>query len=159
MKKIFMMLLLAVCCTQLFAQSATQIFTDYRTVKGVKSTKISEWMMKMARNKKINDSTSHKVLNGVDSMWILEMSDCSRSKKNRFGERVQDLLNYGYDEILQANDDGDNVSIMAKAKNGVFTDILLFVKEDDGGCQAVLIRGHVRTEDVKDVVKMAEHND
>ena len=145
MKKIFMMLLLAVCCTQLFAQSATQIFTDYRTVKGV--------------NKKINDSTSHKVLNGVDSMWILEMSDCSRSKKNRFGERVQDLLNYGYDEILQANDDGDNVSIMAKAKNGVFTDILLFVKEDDGGCQAVLIRGHVRTEDVKDVVKMAEHDD
>ena len=114
MKKIFMMLLLAVCCTQLFAQSATQIFTDYRTVKGVKSTKIPEWMMKMARNKKINDSTSHKVLNGVDSMWILEMSDCSRSKKNRFGERVQDLLNYGYDEILQANDDGDNVSIMAK---------------------------------------------
>lgn len=87
------------------------------------------------------------------------MSDCSRSKKNRFGERVQDLLNYGYDEILQANDDGDNVSIMAKAKNGVFTDILLFVKEDDGGCQAVLIRGHVRTEDVKDVVKMAEHDD
>lgn len=159
MKKIFMMLLLAVCCTQLFAQSATQIFTDYRTVKGVKSTKILEWMMKMARNKKINDSTSHKVLNGVDSMWILEMSDCSRSKKNRFGERVQDLLNYGYDEILQANDDGDNVSIMAKAKNGVFTDILLFVKEDDGGCQAVLIRGHVRTEDVKDVVKMAEHDD
>lgn len=159
MKKIFMMLLLAVCCTQLFAQSATQIFTDYRMVKGVKSTKIPEWMMKMARNKKINDSISHKVLNGVDSMWILEMSDCSRSKKNRFGERVQDLLNYGYDEILQANDDGDNVSIMAKAKNGVFTDILLFVKEDDGGCQAVLIRGHVRTEDVKDVVKMAEHDD
>lgn len=159
MKRIFMMLLLAVCCTQLFAQSATQIFTDYRTVKGVKSTEIPEWMMKMARNKKMKDSISHKVLDGIDSMWVLEMSDCSRSKKNRFGERVQDLLNFGYDEILRTDDDGDNVSIMAKAKNGVFTDILLFIKKDDGGCQAVLIRGHVRTEDVKEVVKMAGHDD
>lgn len=159
MKKIFMMLLLAVCCTQLFAQSATQIFTDYRTVKGVKSTEIPECMMKMARNKKMKDSISHKVLDGIDSMWVLEMSDCSRSKKNRFGERVQDLLNFGYDEILRTDDDGDNVSIMAKTKNGVFTDILLFIKKDDGGCQAVLIRGHVRTEDVKEVVKMAGHDD
>ena len=88
-----------------------------------------------------NDSDA-KLARKFKSMRILDLEACSTSVKERFSKKINAQRIKGYETLVQVNDEGEKVRILAKSKNDVIRELLI-VCTGNGDSTLVQLKGKV----------------
>ena len=75
------------------------------------------------------------------------MEACSTSVKERFSKKINAQRIKDYETLVQVNDEGEKVHILAKSKNDVIRELLI-VCTGNGDCTLVQLKGKVSKEKI-----------
>lgn len=149
MKKIFtlfaLMLLLA---TNSMAQTATDIFNEFKDKPNVQFVSLPKTLMSLAANG-VEDENKKELLKKMDSIVILSIEDDAKLVE-QFEKKVKNLSKKGYEQMVNSNDDGEKAQILVKTKGDAITEMLV-ISIEDNECALVQICGNIRPQDVNDL--------
>lgn len=149
MKKIFtlfaLMLLLA---TNSMAQTATDIFNEFKDKPNVQFVSLPKTLMSLAANG-VEDESKKELLKKMDSIVVLSIEDDDQLVK-QFEKKVKNLSKKGYEQMVNSNDDGEKAQILVKTKGDAITEMLV-ISIEDNECALVQICGNIRPQDVNDL--------
>ena len=139
MKKYILALALLFVCHIGFGQDLNSLFDEFKKEPNADCISISPFMMTIGKMFIGNDSDA-KLARKFKSMRILEA--CSTSVKERFSKKINAQRIKGYETLVQVNDEGEKVRILAKSKNDVIRELLI-VCTGNGDCTLVQLKGKV----------------
>ena len=149
MKKIFtlfaLMLLLA---TNSLAQTATDIFNEFKDKPNVQFVSLPKTLMSLAANG-VEDENKKELLKKMDSIVILSIEDDAKLVE-QFEKKIKNLSKKGYEQMVNSNDDGEKAQILVKTKGDAITEMLV-ISIEDNECALVQICGNIRPQDVNDL--------
>ena len=144
--------MIVICaCHMSFAQNTDAIYNEFKDVKGVESVSVSPFLMKFARLFMDSDDKNNPLIKGTHSVKVLDLEDCTKDIKKQFTQKVNQLLDNGYETWMQAKKDGENVKIIAKKENQTINELLVLTTGNDD-CALVLIKGKIKQEDIQAII-------
>lgn len=149
MKKIFTLFALTLLlATNSMAQTAADIFNEFKDKPNVQFVSLPKTLMSLAANG-VEDEKKKELLKRMDSIVILSIEDDDQLVK-QFEKKVKNLSKKGYEQMVNSNDDGEKAQILVKTKGDAITEMLVISIEDDE-CALVQICGNIRPQDVNDL--------
>jgi hypothetical protein len=149
MKKIFTLFALTLLlATNSMAQTAADIFNEFKDKPNVQFVSLPKTLMSLAANG-VEDDNKKELLKKMDSIVILSIEDDNQLVK-QFEKKVKNLSKKGYEQMVNSNDDGEKAQILVKTKGDAITEMLVISIEDDE-CALVQICGNIRPQDVNDL--------
>lgn len=148
MKRFFFSILLALFCIQgSMAQTANEVFREFRDVKRVEATTVPKSLMRLGA-KNVRDGSTKKLLSQLERLQVLDLDDCSKRNRKKFVNRINDLEKYGYEEYGRISGSGDNVLVLTrKADKKVSELVILLTDKDD--CKGILVEGNINPDDIQ----------
>ena len=116
MKKIILSIMLTVAClTDMQAQTASQLFSQFRHEKNAEYTHVPAVMWKVFKSLVGKDDKEARFfMKHIRSIRTLDMEDCSQQVKARFHSAVGRLKTSGYTELIRSNEDDERTMILVK---------------------------------------------
>ena len=153
MNKIILSLILTVAClTGTHAQTASQLFSQFRHEKNAEYTHVPALMWKALTSLAGKDDKEARLfMKHIRSIRTLDMEDCSQQAKARFHSAVGRLKTSGYTEIIRSNEDDERTMILVKEKRGKFRELLI-VESSEDDCQLVQVKGKISPDEVDKIV-------
>lgn len=149
MKKIFTLFaLILLLATNSMAQTATDIFNEFKDKPNVQFLSLPKTLMSLAANG-VEDDNKKELLKRMDSIVILSIEDDDQLVK-QFEKKVKNLSKKGYEQMVNSNDDGEKAQILVKTKGDAITEMLV-ISIEDNECALVQICGNIRPQDVNDL--------
>ena len=149
MKKIFTLFaLILLLATNSMAQTATDIFNEFKDKPNVQFVSLPKTLMSLAANG-VEDENKKELLKKMDSIVILSIEDDNQLVK-QFEKKVKNLSKKGYEQMVNSNDDGEKAQILVKTKGDAITEMLV-ISIEDNECALVQICGNIRSQDVNDL--------
>ena len=146
MKKYILALALLFVCHIGFAQDLNSLFDEFKKEPNADCISISPFMMAIGKMFMGNDSDA-KLARKFKSIRILDLEACSTSIN---AQRIKD-----YETLVQVNDEGEKVHILAKSKNDVIRELLI-VCTGNGDCTLVQLKGKVSKEKIAKLLAKEE---
>ena len=99
------------------------------------------------------DREALDILDGINKFVVVEYEEASPERKKAFNKEMSAILKDA-EKMIEIKDGGDSVDIYGTlSKDGKkISDVIIHIPED---CTFVCFFGNIRTEDLGDVVKMA----
>ena len=141
MKKYILALALLFVCHIGFAQDLNSLFDEFKKEPNADCISISPFMMAIGKMFK--------------SIRILDLEACSTSVKERFSKKINAQRIKDYETLVQVNDEGEKVHILAKSKNDVIRELLI-VCTGNGDCTLVQLKGKVSKEKIAKLLAKEE---
>lgn len=153
MKKIILSIMLTVAClTDMQAQTASQLFSQFRHEKNAEYTHVPAVMWKVFKSLVgKEDKEARFFMKHIRSIRTLDMEDCSQQVKAKFHSAVGRLKTSGYTELIRSNEDDERTMILVKEKRGKFRELLI-VESSEDDCQLVQIKGKISPDEVEKIV-------
>lgn len=149
MKKIFTLFALTLLlATNSMAQTATDIFNEFKDKPNAQFVSLPKTLMSLAANG-VEDENKKELLKKMDSIVILSIEDDDQLVK-QFEKKVKNLSKKGYEQMVNSNDDGEKAQILVKTKGDAITEMLV-ISIEDNECALVQICGNIRPQDVNDL--------
>ncbi|MBR4240016.1 MAG: DUF4252 domain-containing protein [Prevotella sp.] len=149
MKKIFTLFALTLLlATNSMAQTAADIFNEFKDKPNVQFVSLPKTLMSLAANG-VEDENKKELLKKMDSIVILSIEDDDQLVK-QFEKKVKNLSKKGYEQMVNSNDDGEKAQILVKTKGDAITEMLV-ISIEDNECALVQICGNIRPQDVNDL--------
>ena len=149
MKKIFTLFALTLLlATNSMAQTAADIFNEFKDKPNVQFVSLPKTLMSLAANG-VEDDNKKELLKRMDSIVILSIEDDDQLVK-QFEKKVKNLSKKGYEQMVNRNDDGEKAQILVKTKGDAITEMLV-ISIEDNECALVQICGNIRPQDVNDL--------
>ena len=149
MKKIFTLFALTLLlATNSVAQTAADIFNEFKDKPNVQFVSLPKTLMSLAANG-VEDENKKELLKKMDSIVILSIEDDDQLVK-QFEKKVKNLSKKGYEQMVNSNDDGEKAQILVKTKGDAITEMLV-ISIEDNECALVQICGNIRPQDVNDL--------
>jgi hypothetical protein len=149
MKKIFTLFALTLLlATNSMAQTATDIFNEFKDKPNVQFVSLPKTLMSLAANG-VEDENKKELLKKMDSIVILSIEDDDQLVK-QFEKKVKNLSKKGYEQMVNSNDDCEKAQILVKTKGDAITEMLV-ISIEDNECALVQICGNIRPQDVNDL--------
>ena len=149
MKKIFTLFALTfLLATNSMAQTAADIFNEFKDKPNVQFVSLPKTLMSLAANG-VEDENKKELLKKMDSIVILSIEDDDQLVK-QFEKKVKNLSKKGYEQMVNSNDDGEKAQILVKTKGDAITEMLV-ISIDGDECALVQICGNIRPQDVNDL--------
>lgn len=148
MKKIIATLALIIACQGTFAQNIDTLFSQFKDKEGADYMNIPTLMLKFMRTfTKSNNDKSYHFIKGIKSVKVLDMEDCTQEVKAEFLQEAKKLKLNGYETLVQTNEDGEEVQIIAKIDRENINDLIILItgKED---CGLTFMKGKIKKEDI-----------
>lgn len=149
MKKIFATLMFLLACTAIQAQSADNIFEEFKSAQGAEYVPISKEMLSMAKDKQVNLIKGKLELgedfaSAISSMQVLDLGNCSKDIQGFVSDRVNTLKDHGYEIMINANDGDEKALILSKTKGDQIVEVLIFDTDNkDKDCALVQFKGSI----------------
>lgn len=139
MKKLILSLLIGSIGLTLFAQPAgfDRLYYQYKGEEGVVAIKIPGFVMKLAGSIADLDREEKALLKSMRSVTVLTIEEQDLYPGVNFTEDIN-LSSDHYQLLMEVHEDGEDVIIAAREKNGKLRDLIVIV----GGDENVLV--HVR---------------
>ncbi len=80
MKKLFALLVLVFTCQMAFCQTYTDVINNFKDKQGAEFTEIPKMLLSMALSE--TDSQTKAVMKNIESMKVLELTECSEAIKS-----------------------------------------------------------------------------
>ena len=149
MKKIFTLFaLVLLLATNSLAQTATDIFNEFKDKPNVQFVSLPKTLMSLAANG-VEDENKKELLKKMDSIVILSIEDDAKLVE-QFEKKIKNLSKKGYEQMVNSNDDGEKAQILVKNKGDDITEKLV-ISIEDNECALVQICGNIRPQDVNDL--------
>ncbi|MBR4699319.1 MAG: DUF4252 domain-containing protein [Prevotella sp.] len=149
MKKIFTLFALTLLlATNSMAQTAADIFNEFKDKPNVQFVSLPKTLMSLAANG-VEDENKKELLKKMDSIVIMSIEDDDQLVK-QFEKKVKNLSKKGYEQMVNSNDDGEKAQILVKTKGDAITEMLV-ISIEDNECALVQICGNIRPQDVNDL--------
>ena len=149
MKKIFTLFALTLLlATNSMAQTAADIFNEFKDKPNVQFVSLPKTLMSLAANG-VEDDNKKELLKRMDSIVILSIEDDDQLVK-QFEKKVKNLSKKCYEQMVNSNDDGEKAQILVKTKGDAITEMLV-ISIEDNECALVQICGNIRPQDVNDL--------
>ena len=99
------------------------------------------------------DREALDILDGIHKFAVVEYAGASAERKSAFNKDMSALLKDA-EKMIEVKDEGDSVDIYGTLSDDgkKISDVIIHIPED---CTFVCFFGNIRTEDLGDVVKMA----
>lgn len=110
-----MALALLFVCHIGFAQDLNSLFDEFKKEPNADCISISPFMMAIGKMFMGNDSDA-KLARKFKSIRILDLEACSTSVKERFSKKINAQRIKDYETLVQVNDEGEKVHILAKVR-------------------------------------------
>lgn len=137
-----------------FAQDLNSLFDEFKKEPNADCISISPFMMAIGKMFMGNDSDA-KLARKFKSIRILDLEACSTSVKERFSKKINAQRIKDYETLVQVNDEGEKVHILAKSKNDVIRELLI-VCTGNGDCTLVQLKGKVSKEKIAKLLAKEE---
>lgn len=148
MNKFLFTLILVLSCQMVSAQGASSVFDQYKTAKNVEYMKVPRPATVRAQS-----DIMRKLAKQVDAVEILTLDECKSSVRKGFVRKISKLTSKGYKEYSRVKEGSDLVLVLMKPE-GDFTDEIVVLMNDSDDCMAVLMKGHIKTEDIGALVRV-----
>ena len=149
MKKFFTLFALTLLlATNSMAQTAADIFNEFKDKPNVQFVSLPKTLMSLAANG-VEDENKKELLKKMDSIVIMSIEDDDQLVK-QFEKKVKNLSKKGYEQMVNSNDDGEKAQILVKTKGDAITEMLV-ISIEDNECALVQICGNIRPQDVNDL--------
>ena len=150
MRKYVMLFVMVLACQMVSAQNVSDLFSKYSHAHNAESVNISSLLIKFARF--FADGDEAKALNGINSIKILDLDECSTDVKSQFTADVDKLETNGYESLMEASKNEENTRFLLKMKDDVVNELLI-VSGGSDDCTLVQIKGKMT---IQDVVELAD---
>lgn len=157
MKKILFTLVLMLMAQLSFAQTAKDVFNDYKDQKKAEYVSVPRAMLKLGAAAVKNNNTQ-ALLDEIHSAKILTLDNCKKRVRKNFANAISNLSKKDYDEYTRMKDDGQNILILVKKHEDLIAEIVALINDDDD-CVGILVTGDINPEDIEAVVRMVDDND
>ena len=139
MKRIIITVLLLQFAIALSAQGPSANFYEkYASAEGTESVKIGNFLLSLAQfiisfsddidNEK---DAALKIMGNLNSVEIIDVSDCSEKVKKEFNQESSKIKLTGYELISRIKDDEDDLRIFIKQKKQKISELLLIIAGED----------------------------
>lgn len=142
MKKSFILLCIIFCGQMAMAEDCKSLFKEFKKKSEAEYVHLGKLPLKIFKIGQ-KETKQFKMLKKITGLRVLSLDDCRDSVKQNFMQRVHNLSQDGYEEILRSTDEGDKVSIMIKTNKNAVRELLVINTEQDGDCNAVLFNGKI----------------
>ena len=150
MKKVFLFMLLTALTLSASAQTTVDnLFANYKSQARAEYVYIPKTMIKMGR---LIDKDTKAYTKNIDTIKVLDLEDTSADVKRRFQADARKLQTNGYDELIQATEDGAKVLILTKGKKDAITELIIVVTGMDD-CALIQLKGKIRQRDIEKIVR------
>ena len=162
MKGLFIAAILTVATvTGALAQNAAELYKSFSRERGAESVRVGSLMCRLAsagaKADKDNDSEDRlaaSILGDVNSIYVLDLSDCAATVQNQFRNAIVRMETAGYEKLMEVADDDDQAVVYLKRKGDRIQDFILYSIGEDP-CM-VNITGNFKMSDVQALVACAE---
>lgn len=160
MKRYLIALVLACSTLTLFAQPAglERLYYSYKGEEGVIAFRVPGFVMRLACSIGDMDKEERALLRSLRSVKVLTIEDNELYPGVNFAREVNpDRMHGGYQLLMEVHEDGEDVIIAAREKNGKITDLIVLVGGDDN--TMVHVRGRMNSDmlgNLADVAGMDE---
>ena len=155
MKKAIMLLaMMTVTAMNTMGKDAKTLIKEFQRSEEGEHIHISPTLMKLARiaaRKSDTDEAGKLVLKKIKCMDILCLSDCKQNVKNRFAEKFNNLEKEGYQPLLTANSEGEQVKLMMLDKDDTIHELAILTADGED-CVMILIEGKMSQKDIQILV-------
>lgn len=136
-----------------------QLFNEFASTPKAESVKINSFLMWLAKLSIGNDPDA-KVVKKISSVRVLDLESCSKDVKTRFANRAAQVSVSDMEDLINVNEDGNKVKILAQIKKEKIHKLLVMCY-GTSDCCLVEINGKFDMKDLDSVVKsqMPRHND
>ena len=151
MKKTIIILALLLGISQSgIGQTVNDLFGKYKHEKQAEYVNLSPFLFAFLKLVTLEDDEDRAIAKHIRSVCVLDMEKCSSSTKERFVKDVKQCHLKGYEELLRATDDGQQVRVLLRQKKDVVRDLVLFITGDD--CTMIHIEGKIRKSDLNGLI-------
>ncbi len=150
MKKIITIIAAMLLAVSAFAQEGRAIYNKYSDMKGVEAVYISPIMFKLVGNLpeiKVNNGEMDiaPIIKSLSGFYLLNVN--SKQAPNLKSEVKKAIQSGKYELMMEAKDNGDNVSIYTVSKGDVITSFIMLADETDGDTTFICLDGTINQED------------
>lgn len=157
MKKGLLTALLMIVCQLTFAQTATDVFNEYKDVRHAETATVPKAFLRIGANK-VSDQDLKILLKEIDIVQILDLDDSSSRNRKGFATKINKLTSYGYQEYARMQKGKEQVLALTLTNGNVIKEIVVLSTDKDD-CSAVLVKGNMRSEDISAILGMIEDSD
>ncbi len=156
MKKLIISAAILTFCLTLFAQPSgfDRLYYEYKGEEGVVALKVPGFVMKLAGSIADLDREEKELLRSLRSVTVLTIEDSNLYPDVNFTEEVNlSAMKNGYKMLLEVHEDGEDVIIAAREKNGKLRDLIVIVGGDDN--VLVHVRGRMDSDLLENLAGVA----
>ena len=159
MKKLLIILVCSFACQMGYCQHFNNLFDEFKHEKNADYVTVSpflmtigKWFIQMDKDNDPDDIVTKSIIKGTKSIKVLDLGDCSEEVKNRFQKSLKKIHTNGYEEMIRAKDDGDDVRILAKMDKKYIKDVIIAVSGNED-CTLIQLDGKFSLDDVMNIIK------
>ncbi len=153
MKKIIVTMVLILGVQMGQAQTVKGIIRDFRGEKEAVCVRVPWLPIKILAM--FGDDKASTAVRHINSIRVLELSDCSDEVKERFESKLQQLKPKDYEPLIAMKDDGSRVYMWGKIEDEVIRELVIGVT-GDGDATLCCIKGNLTMDDLN--VSMSKNN-
>lgn len=159
MKKLFIIITMAVFCQAGFAKSVNEVINDIKEATNAMVISFDKETIKsQLADKKDGPDDMNEVLDKIDGGTVLVIEDATTDKLKAFNTKTEELLaDNSYEPIMDIKNNSEKVKAVCKKENDLIKEILFIVSEKD---EAVMIyfTGSINKEDLAKLMKNSSFN-
>lgn len=156
MKKLLFSAIILTFGLTLFAQPASfdRLYYEYKGGEGVVALKIPGFVMKLAGSMADLDREEKALLKSLRSVTVLTIEESHLYPGVNFADEINlSNMRGGYKMLMQVHEDGEDVIIAAREKNGKLRDLIVVVGGDDN--VLVHVRGRMDSDLLENLAGVA----
>lgn len=142
-KKCMFCLILLVMSPWAFGQSIDDLFSSYSKTKNAENVSIGKFLMTFAK-------PFIKDAKGVDSIHVLDLSECSNDVKNEFAGKVRNLKDGKYETLVRSNEDGEDTRVLICINKQAIRELVVIQTGNES--TLVRIKGKFKQSDIASLV-------
>ena len=127
------------------AQTVGGIFREFRGEEDATCVKVPWLPMKLVGL--FADDEASRVIRHINSIRVLDLSDCSQQVQERFATKLQQLEMKGYEPLLTVKDDGSHVNMWGQMDDERISELVIGVT-GDGDATLCCIKGNLSLDDL-----------
>ncbi len=125
------------------------IYEKYSKIENVESIKIGKFLLTFSKAF-IDDNSVVKLVGGLNSVSILDMSDVSSSVKESFRRDIEKFNKDGLELLADISDDSDNVKIYVLNSGNYIKQVLILDMGKD--LSMICMEGKIHRNDIKKLI-------
>lgn len=131
--------------------SVDDLFKEFSSERQAESVNVNSFLMWIAK-RCAGKQKGSEALDKISSVKVLDLESCNASVKERFASRANHVSVKDMEPLVEANDDGTKVKVLAKIKNETIQRLLVMCYGTEDCC-LVEINGKFKLDELDGVVK------